>query len=339
MKLKQKFLPFIFLFLLSALLIPIIASARVSKPATDAYSLIAEVNALRTANGLAPYAISATLMSVAQAHSDYQAATSSVTHYSADGSRPFQRALAAGYPVSGDLTLGGFFSENIVAGNGLTVTRAVEIWQGDAPHLNTMLSSHLTEVGAGVTNVNGYIYYTLDASAPSDGAVPVYTPDPNLTPDSMGATGALPTLDLIMPVITSTPSQNGKVIHEVQVGQSVWGIADVYGTTVQEIRALNNMSADELVYPGELLFIRTVATETLPTPTLAATSTTPPTQVLLTETSLPTSVPTLIVEEMPAEEQSEKNILDSGLWVVLVIIFAALLMAGLVTWLSGRDGG
>ena len=55
---------------------------------TDPYTLIAEVNALRISNGLQPYTTNSTLMAVAQAHSDYQASISTVTHYSSDGSRP-----------------------------------------------------------------------------------------------------------------------------------------------------------------------------------------------------------------------------------------------------------
>ncbi len=318
------------------MLLPKNVFARDPRPAADAYTLIAEVNALRTANGLAPYAINATLMAVAQAHSDYQASSGTVTHYSSDGSRPYQRALAAGYPVGGDLSLGGYFSENIQAGINLSPAGAVLAWQGDAPHLNTMLSPHLTEVGAGVTNVNGYIYYTLDASTPS-GTTISYTPDPNVTPDGT-ETGALPTLDWIMPVITSTPNDDGRVVHEVQVGQSLWGVADVYGTTVQEIRALNNMSVDELVYPGELLLIRTMATEIPPTPTLAGTSTLPPTTAPLTETSFPTSEPETVVEIMPTDETSKNVVIDnSSRRTVLIIVLAALSVAGLVTWLSGRD--
>jgi len=337
MKLKRISLLLSFLFILSILLIPNIASARNPKPATDAYALIAEVNALRAKNGLPPYSINATLMAVAQAHTDYQASTGTVTHYSADGSRPFQRALAAGYPVGGDLSLGGFYSENIVAGTGVSVSGAVQIWQGDAPHLNTMLSSHLTEVGAGVTNVNGYIYYTLDASTPSGGTVIYNTPDPNATPSGDDG-GALPTLDWIMPVITSTPNEGGKVIHAVQVGQSLWGIADVYGTTVREILALNNMSVDELVYPGELLLIRVVATAIPATKTLAVESTFTATQPNATETSFPTSVPTdgFWVQVTPTDAPSQKAKNDGGFWTVILIIFAALFMAGIVTWLSGR---
>ncbi len=336
MKLKRIFLPLGILLILSIFLPSITASAHDPKPATDAYTLIAEVNALRTANGLPPYTVNATLMAVAQAHSDYQASTSTVTHYGADGSRPFQRALNAGYPVGGTLSAGGFFSENIQAGMNLTPQQTVVAWQGDALHLNTMLSPYLTEVGAGVTNVNGYIYYTLDASTPSGGTIPAYTPDPDSTPSGT-VVGALPTLDYIMPVTISTPKEDGQVIHEVLVGQSLWGIADIYGTTVQEIRALNNMSVDELVFPGELLLIRTVATEIPATPTLAGQSTSTATKASATETSIPTRTPTLIVEETPTVLPSPEVEIGSGFWTVILIVFVALIMAGIVTWLSGRN--
>ena len=343
MKLKRIFLPLGILLILSILLIPSHASALEPKPAADPYTLIAEVNALRASNGLAPYAINATLMSIAQAHSDYQASTGTVTHYSADGSRPYQRALAAGYPVGGTLSAGGFFSENIQAGMNLSPAGAVQAWQGDAPHLNTMLSPNLTEVGAGVTNVNGYIYYTLDASTPSGGTVPVYTqnpdetPDPNATPNDGGA---LPTLDYIMPVIISTPNEKGEVIHETQVGQSLWGIADIYGTTVQEIRKLNNMSVDEAIFPGELLLIRTVPTEIPSTPTLVVVeSSSTVIQPDATEPSLPKDEPTDVfwVQVTPTEIPSQKVEMEGGLGTVILIIFVALLMAGVVTWLSGRE--
>ncbi len=311
------------------------SAARDPKPALDAYALIAEVNALRTANGLPPYAVNATLMAVAQAHSDYQASIGTVTHYSADGSRPYQRALAAGYPVGGDLSLGGFYSENIMAGTNLSPSGAVLAWQGDAPHLNTMLSSHLTEVGAGVTSVNGYVYYTLDASTPSEGSIPNYTPNPNQTPSG---DGALPTLDWIMPVITSTPDENGKVIHEVQVGQSLWGIADIYGTTVQEIRALNNMNADESLFPGELLLIRLVATEIPAAPSLTATLTMPPPTPFLTETRVPTRAAQKIGDRVAPTESPSAEVPSAGnSRAVVIILLAAFLLAGAVTWLSGRE--
>src|SRR5574341_2423242 len=85
-------------------------------PAYNAYDLIDAVNALRASKGLAAYQVNSILMQTAQAQAEYMSSTGNITHYGPDGSRPFQRALAAGYPVAGDLSLGGWFSENIQGG-------------------------------------------------------------------------------------------------------------------------------------------------------------------------------------------------------------------------------
>lgn len=316
------------------------ASSPALRPATDAYALIAEVNALRASSGLPPYQVNATLMAVAQAHTQYQADTGTVTHYSADGSRPFQRALAAGYPVGGDLSLGGFYSENIMAGTNLTPAGAVQAWTGDAPHLNTMLSPNLTEVGAGVVAVGNYVYYTLDAAYPAGGSVS-YTPPAEGTPAD--SSGALPTLDWIMPVVTSTPLESGAVVHVVQVGQSLWMIADVYQTTVERLQTLNGLGADAVLYPGqELLVIPAAVTATDVPPTItelpSATATSLPIftpSAAPTEAGLSTRVPRAVstAEDMLPVVPSA----DGGLQTVFVIILAALGLAGLVTWLSGRE--
>src|SRR5205823_1348766 len=99
-----------------------------------------------------------------QTHAEYMAAIRTVTHYDAGGLRPYQRGLAAGYPLAGDLSLGGFYSENIMAGNNLSVQEAVTAWQGDTPHLLTMLAPGLQEIGAGVALVGGYVYYVIDCA-------------------------------------------------------------------------------------------------------------------------------------------------------------------------------
>jgi hypothetical protein len=87
-----------------------------------------------------------------------------ITHESADGSRPFQRHLAAGYPLAGDLTRGGFASENIVAGPSMTIAQAIASWYGDDPHTNTMLGDKYNECGAGVAVSGDMIYYCFDVA-------------------------------------------------------------------------------------------------------------------------------------------------------------------------------
>lgn len=96
------------LFLTFGLLLPKGAQALPGQaPANSAATdVIDEVNALRAEEGLSPYKVNSVLMTIAQAHAEYQARTGVVTHYGADGSRPYQRAIAAGYSVAGDLSSG-----------------------------------------------------------------------------------------------------------------------------------------------------------------------------------------------------------------------------------------
>lgn len=219
---------------------------------TDAYSLIAEVNALRAANGLPAYTANSILMGIAQQHAEFMAANG-VSHIGYGGTRPFQRALNAGYPLAGDLSLGGFISENITAGNNKSVQDAVLQWQGDAPHLNTMLSPNLTEIGAGVAIVNGYVYYVIDAARPTASGQPqvINTLAPGQTP---------PTLVVYAPPLASTaipntPLPDGAIYHIVQPGETLWLIAITYNMKVADIRQLNGMSETEAIYPNEKLLL------------------------------------------------------------------------------------
>ncbi len=113
---------------------------------SSANDLIAEVNALRLANGLPAYTVSSILMGTAQAQADFMAATGNVTHSGPGGIQITQRLLNAGYPLAGDLSLGGFRAENITGGPNKTAAQAVQGWTGDAPHLNTMLSPNLPKL-------------------------------------------------------------------------------------------------------------------------------------------------------------------------------------------------
>lgn len=290
----------------------------------NAYDVIDAVNALRSQHGLPAYNIHAILMQTAQMQANYMAATGQVTHYSADGSRPFQRALAAGYPVAGDLSLGGFFSENIQAGTDLSAQEAVDAWTGDAPHLNTMLSPNLQDIGAGVAQDGNYYYYVIDAGLASGSAVS-YTPQ-------AGGTSVAGSGEATIPVaIVSTANEMGAVLHVVEPGQTLWQIALAYQVKVEEIRRLNNLGSDNTIYVGQKLLIRRGITPTPPTPTPTrtldpSTSTPLPPFELFTETPSPTITP------IPAAPASGM----AGGVAVASILVVALVAAAIVSW-AGRQ--
>lgn len=292
--------------------------SRVSSP----YDLIAAVNNLRAANGLSPYQVNPILMTIAQAHAEYMAATGSVTHYSADGSRPYQRALAAGYPVAGDLSRGGWFSENIIAGLNLSAQGAMDAWMGDAPHQNTMLSSTYREVGAGVATAGDKVYYTLDADLATGSQPIIPTTGSNATPRPLlASTGT---------VIPNTPNPDGSVLHIVQKNETILLIAYAYGIPVDEFLRLNKLTLAATIFIGQQLIIRPAFT---PTPTLPTETPTrrPTATPWLTSTASPTLPSTLLI---PTPIAKAAVPISSGVVSVAVIILLALVVAGVVAWLG-----
>jgi len=303
---------------------------------TDPYSLINEVNVLRAAKGLPVYSINSILMSTAQAHANYMAATGVVSHTGAGGSTPSQRLLAAGYPLAGDLSLGGFRSENITAGLNKSVQQAVLEWQGDAPHLNTMLSPNLSEIGAGVAFAGEYVYYTIDCAAPTNsGQQQSYTPAPGTTQ----VPTQLYVAPLVSTIVPSTPNSDGKLIHAVRPGETLWLIAISYGVKIADIRRLNNMSEAEAIYPGEKLLIRlgsTPVSTALSKGTISSAVSTRTVTSAPENTSVPTRTPPLTVSvsatiEMPIETSEPTPMApvssNSSMLILGVIIVAAVALA------------
>ncbi|HEY9152704.1 MAG TPA: CAP domain-containing protein [Anaerolineales bacterium] len=293
--------------------------------AYSAYDLISAVNALRASNGLSAYTANSILMGTAQAQANYMASSGSVTHYGANGSLPYQRALAAGYPVENALTNPpGFFSENIVGGPNLTPQKAVQEWQGDSLHMGTMLSPDLQDIGAGIAVVNGFSYYVIDCGLASGSKVS-YTPSSG----GIGSTGNIasssqePTIAM---AIVSTPDQAGNIYHVVQPGQALWQIAIAYKVKINDIKNLNSLSSD-VIFPGQKLLILRVGTPTPITPTAKptidlSTFTPLPTLAVITETATGTATP---IPAAPAQSQN-------GTLVVGGIIFVALIASGFIAW-------
>ena len=250
-------------------------NSQVQAQAGDPYSLVAAVNQLRAANGLPALEVNSVLMGIAQGHSDYQASIGNVTHYGPGGSRPRDRAAAAGY--GGGATF--FISENIAGGTNLSVDGAISMWLMDDLHINTMLGANYREIGAGVSVSGDFVYYTIDTAYVAGGSYST----PATTP--AGGYGATP-----IPVYfvqTATPNPDGSISHVVQSGQTLIGIAQAYGVSVAEIKALNGLTGDD-IYVGDVLVIRPANT---PSPSETTTATTTPTRAA-TPTRQPTRTPT-----------------------------------------------
>lgn len=234
-----------------------------------AEELINAVNALRLAYGLAPLNTHPVLMQVAQAEAN-GIANGANGHWRPNNITLGQWLISLGYPLSGDLSLDGYRSENWVAAS--TVDEAITAWLSDDPHTNTMLSSDRSDIGAGVA-VGDQTYLVLETALQTTSgqqqsdAYDILTGIPmTQAAYSSGATQSVADgmPEHVIPVMRSTARPDGDVFHKVQDGQSLWSIAVTYGTTINRLRALNNLGGNTVIQPNQVLLVQKGATQPVP---------------------------------------------------------------------------
>jgi len=278
----------------------------------NAYDLIGAVNALRAVYGLPAFNIDGSLMASAQAHTEYQAAIQTMTHYGPGGNTANERAAAAGYL--------GRVSENIAVftlGFDDVLSWVINAAWADDIHMNTMINSQYTDVGAGVVVGGDRVYITLDAGWP-EGRYPLPT-RMTWTPDSL-ATADLTGMPAFEPIVVSTPQPNGSLIHVVGYGQSLIGIAGAYGVSVTDLATQNNINPDQ-IYAGQKLTIH---------PAITPTSSSSPTQDFTT-TPLVQFSPTPTVTLIPI------SIVHSPMRLTGIVIIAVCLIAfAIILWVGRK---
>jgi len=275
-----------------------------------AQEMINLINSLRNQNGLASLNIHPILMQIAQEQADYLAGGGSGGHLDALGRRPFQRALDSGYPVAGDLNLGGFFSENFLVAP-LTPQEAIAVWLEDMPHTNTMLSPYRSDIGVGVGWDGVSYYYIVDTGLRS--LYPVEWPPKTTTQPGAQATDGLPAVAW---VIQDTPLPDGSIIHVVRPGEALWSIAAIYEMTVEQVLELNNMKANAILHPDDRLTIRLAATPTpSPRPTSHPTRTSLP-----SSTSQPASTSMPSTSTIPSARADTPSTLRTGVWLAAAVV-------------------
>jgi uncharacterized protein YkwD len=278
---------------------------------STASELINAVNALRSTYGLSPYQTNSILMGVAQSHAEYLLSIGTLTHIGADGSHPYQRALAAGYLVAGDLSLGGWFAENVTGGIGQTAEDAVQSWMGDDAHKNTMLSGTLQDVGVGVGVSGNTYYYVLDAGLSTGGTPVAFTPPAPLHPST-------PTL------VPNTPNADGSITHIVKLGDTLGSISLAYNVPLADILKLNGLTLKSTIYLNQKIIIQVAYT---PTPTQPTSTPT----IRPTITPWPTSTPTSTETSIPPTPTPSPGLpVTAAGETVGIIIASALVLAGLV---------
>jgi uncharacterized protein YkwD len=283
-------------------------------------SVIAAINNYRVQNGLPPYQVNSILMGIAQGQSVYQASISTVTHVGPGGSRPIDRAYAAGYGNGGTV----FVSEIIYGGNNASAETAISWWKTSNIHNSTMLSSNYSEIGAGVAYNGSYAYYT---------AVAGYVTGGSLSPTQTAVIGGNPTQTpyFSVPVVTATQREDGSIVHIVRTGQALWNIAAIYGVSVETLREINGLQENSFLHVDDVIIIKPAYTTTptitqtnVPQTTISSTPERTPTKDKTTATveedlpthQLPSRTPTTLVNETGEIEETFKN--PAVRWVVIL---------------------
>jgi LysM repeat protein/uncharacterized protein YkwD len=310
-----------------------------------AEELVQGVNALRVANGMLALNEHPALMQIAQIEADGMAAGMG-GHWRPNDMTLGQWLLSLGYPLSGDLSMEGYRSENVINGPDLTAQDAVEMWTGDDLHMNTMLSENRSDIGAAVSSCvdewgrTVYYYVIVTALQTKSGkmqydAYSILTALPmtqiSYYGDATQAAQALLVPQYIIPVVLATARPDGDVIHEVKSGQSLWEIAIKYGVKIEAIRQLNNLPSTD-IYIGQKLLVQKGATQPAPVP--EATFTPTPIVPALSPTPAVAQNDPFPLANPPARSKALEKISMVGITVGIVLL--ALLFAGLFSNIAAK---
>jgi LysM repeat protein len=299
--------------------------------------VIEAINNLRMSYGIAPLGVHPILMQVGQMEAEGIAGGMS-GHWRPNGLTLGQWLISLGYPLSGDLSMDGYRSENW--GFAQDAEGAVAMWLGDDEHTNTMLSIDRSDIGIGIAysaENESYVIVVETALQTTSGqqqseAIAMLTgiPQTQAAYSSMSTqaaeNGLLP--QGMAPVILVTALSDGNVYHDVEYGQTLWSIAIAYGTTIKQIQQLNGL-IDTTVQTGQHLLVVQHATQ--PAPSSAPQVFVFPTQSLSTPTMIPTATPT--IESTPEISERDRR---NNMFGIIGIGISALFLGGLFTAMTRK---
>lgn len=312
-----------------------------STPPLSPSEVINAVNNLRLANGLNALVVHPVLMQVAANQANALAASEGrVGHLRPCGLTLGQEMLMLGFPLWGDLSLDGYRSENWTTAS--TVEQVISSWLGDELHTNTMLSPERSDIGAAVA-FSGQSYVVLETALRTNTGQHQSTAHDILTgiPMTQAVCYGAATLNAdgtisqySVPVVVSTARPDGDVVHEVQYGQTLWNLAEMYQVSIEQIKLLNGL-VDDNILPGWKLLIQKTATQPAAEPASPMAGLTPTGTKYPTAIPYHTATPTLTppVPAVPLGQQIKGN---STVVAALLIAFSVLL-AGIIGFGRKKD--
>jgi len=317
---------------------PTPVSAGVTLP--DPAAIILEINNMRAKYGVQPLTVHPALAKIAQQEAD-GIAMGDPGHWRPYGLTLGQWMILEGFPLSGDITLDGYRSENwSMVTNAQGAIDQMHDWvsSNDEAHTNTMLSTERSDIGVGVSSSKDeygqdQIFFVIETALRTatgqqqSEARDFLTSLPTIQAGAKAVDGtplALSDGQYVIPVKVSTARPDGKVVHPVQSGQSLWSIAVFYHTTMQKIRELNGMGSENTIYEGQKLLVMKDATQPAPTATVTVTSAATPTR---SRELSPTTTLTPVGTPAPAQAPAVTGNITP---VIGVIFVAFVVLAGIL---------
>lgn len=267
------------------------------------------VNQVRASYGLAGLAYNPTLAATAQSHANWMAATGIYSHTETNGSTPQSRANAAGYVGWASENIVGGTGLNPAGGvawwqhspvhlNNMTSSRYVEAGVGYASGGDQnfyVLLLGVPDAGAAprqaLPATQPIIVTPIEISpAGPDGSI-MHSVQTGQTAWAIAARYDVSLADLLWLnnlsddaflkpgdhlIIqlgkdqTPPPTPTPPTTHIVKAGQTLWTIAALYQTSVEDLVWLNNLSGDTIIHPGDELTVHLLPGQTRP-PTLTPT--------------------------------------------------------------------
>jgi LysM repeat protein len=132
---------------------------------------------------------------------------------------------------------------------------------------------------------------------------------------------------------TATVNPDGSIIHLVKAGQTLVGIATVYNVPLADLLALNGLTMQSIIQPGDRIVVKPASPTLTPTATAADTAT-PTSRPTKTPTAAPspTIAPAPSPQPTPLSFAPDSNKKSPADWILPGILFVGLVGLGLLTW-------
>lgn len=235
------------------LVIPVIIAQDVQS------DLLGRINGLRASLGRTPYTLNGALSAAAANQANWMATTREISHVQYDGSRPRDRAVAAGYGST-------WVSENIYIGSDASPSNAWTFWINSPVHYAGLTNTNYQEVGiASAPTGDGWYAFVLVFGNPG-GAPPIQaSTGGNSSGQSSAPSGPPPWVVGVDPV--------GNIMHEVRQDDTWGDILLEYGYTwddLERVLALNGREFNDegvrSIKPGDVVLVPPYEGTYTPTP-------------------------------------------------------------------------